>query len=219
MPGIYALPATIWDATEFRQVVSRAFPAKIQTIQEQETFKSWDNCCSCQPLKFSTCRLKITDIDIIFDIFTQRLWCNLELSTYLAPRYTDETHNRMLEVYLAGLALSWNLESQSVHAKKYLQFASYHQFDPLAPEQYDLLTYTLHTPQRILCITRDHNELPEWREDIGTPQWGINRKLWLLPLTLMKKGVLRPPGHIRHQTLPTSPTSIWAIVHLQHGLM
>lgn len=119
-------------------------------------------------------------------------------------------HDKVMEIYLAGLA-NGTWKNKSVQAKKYLQFAKLHQFDPLEPAQYDLLAYT--------------NSLNETLKAPGTVMNYISgARSWVLlfggntspfdsyPLTLMKRGVLRLSQHIPRQAPPLSPSSIRAVV-------
>lgn len=129
-----------------------------------------------------------------------------KLFAFFSPGYPDGLHERILQVYFAGLtAGTW--KNKSIQAKKYLNFTSNYNTDPLAPTQYDLLAYILHlkdslaTPGAVLNYI---SGAKTWVQLFG----GNVAPFATYPVTLMKRGVQRLSTHVTSQAPPLSPTDL-----------
>ena len=134
----------------------------------------------------------------------------------LFPGYSPDAHNRMLEVYHAGLSHgTW--KNKSVQVRRYLLFASECGFDPRSPNQYDVLSYLLRL-----------------KETLSSPGAALNyvsgAKSWVLlaggdtapfdsyATSLMKRGVRRTSAHVPRPAPPlTSTLLLHAVDYLRRS--
>ena len=116
----------------------------------------------------------------------------------------------MLKVCAAGLtAATW--KNKSAQTKRYLQFTTQQQANPLSPTIYNLLIYLLHLQESLSSPGTVMNYLSgarTWIQLLG----GNTKAFDSYQVSLMKRGVYRLSQHTPRQALPLTPSDLQAAI-------
>lgn len=128
----------------------------------------------------------------------------------LSPDYQDDHHARLLDLIAAGLAPgTWR--NKNLQARTYIQYMRRHQVAPLAPTQYDVLSYVLHLSETLATPGAALNYLSGARTLLRT--FGAATTAFdTYPVALAKRGVQRASTHQAGRAPPLTPTDIKNIV-------